>query len=88
MSEVETGHSGGASLVAHGKEPANVGDRGVAGLIPGWGRSPGEGNGSHCSIPACKIPRTEEPGRLQSMESQKSLTLGDSTTGIQAFSSK
>ena len=26
--------------------PANVGDTGDAGLIPGWGRSPGEGNGN------------------------------------------
>ena len=36
---------------------------------PGAGRSPGAGNGTHSSILACawKIPRTEEPGGLQSM---------------------
>ena len=26
--------------------PANAGDIGDVGLIPGWGRSPGEGNGN------------------------------------------
>ena len=31
------------------------------------GRSPGEGNGTHSSILAWRIPWTEEPGRLQSM---------------------
>ena len=52
-----------------GKESAcNAGD---LGLIPGLGRSPGEGNGNHSSILAWRIPRTEEPGRLQSMGSQR-----------------
>ena len=52
-----------------GKESAcNVGD---LGSIPGLGRSPGEGNGNHFSIIAWEIPWTEEPGRLQSMESQR-----------------
>ena len=52
-----------------GKESAcNAGD---LGLIPGSGRSPGEGNGSHSSILAWKIPWTEEPGGLQSMGLQK-----------------
>ena len=46
----------------------NVGD---LGSIPGSGRSPGEGNGNHSSTLAWKIPWTEEPGRLQSMGSQK-----------------
>ena len=44
------------------------------GLIPGLGRSPGEGNATHSSILAWKIPWTEEPGELQSMGSQKSQT--------------
>ena len=48
--------------------PANAGD---ACLIPGSGRSPGEGNASHSSIVAWEIPRTEEPGGLQSMGSQR-----------------
>ena len=47
---------------------ANAGDEG---LIPGWGRSPGEGNGTHSSILAWEIPWTEEPGRLQSMGSER-----------------
>ena len=65
----------------------NVGD---PGLIPGLGRSPGEGSGnplqysykyraltdcatgaSHSSILAWRIPRMEEPGRLQSIGSQR-----------------
>ena len=52
------------------KESAcNVGD---LGLIPGLGRSPGEGNmAHHSSILTWRIPWTEEPGRLQSMGSQR-----------------
>ena len=47
----------------------NAGDQG---LIPGLGRSPGEGNGSTCSsILAWRIPWTEEPGWLQSMGLQR-----------------
>ena len=44
--------------------PANAGDAGDVGAILGAGRSPGEGNGKHSSIPAWEIPWTEEPGRL------------------------
>ena len=53
-----------------GKESAcNVGD---LGSIPRLGRSPGEGKGNtHSSIPAWRIPWTEEPGRVQSMGSQR-----------------
>ena len=52
---------------SHGKESAcNVGE---PGSIPGLRRSPGEGN--HSSILAWRIPWTEEPGRLQSMGSQR-----------------
>ena len=50
-----------------GKESAcEVGD---PGSIPGSERSPGEENGN--SILAWEIPWTEEPGRLQSMGSQR-----------------
>ena len=59
--------------------PANV----DVGLISGLGRSPGEGNGNplHSSILAWEIPWTEEPGGLQSMDSQKSqIRLSDLTT--------
>ena len=49
--------------------PANAGDIGNEGLIPGSGRSPG-GMATHSSILAWRIPWTEEPGGLQSMGSQ------------------
>ena len=45
--------------------PANAGDAGDMGLIPGSGRSPGGGNGTHSNILVWKIPWTEEPGGLQ-----------------------
>ena len=52
-----------------GKESAcNAGD---PGSIPGWGVSPGDGNGNPFHILTWKIPGTEEPGRLQSMGWQK-----------------
>ena len=51
-----------------GKESAwNVGD---LSLIPGSGRSPREGNG-YSSILAWRIPQTEEPGGLQSVDLQR-----------------
>ena len=51
------------------KESAyNVGD---LGSVPGTERSRGEGNGTHSSILVWRIPSTEEPGRLQSMELQR-----------------
>ena len=46
----------------------NAGD---LGLIPGSGRSPGEGMATHSSILAWRIPWTEEPGGLQSMGPQR-----------------
>ena len=64
----------------------NTGDTGDVGSVSGLGRSPGEGNGNHSSIHARRIPLdrgawqprqrsltgwTEEPGRLQSMGSQR-----------------
>ena len=52
-----------------GKESAcNVGD---GGLILGSGRSLEEGMVTHYSILACRIPWTEEPGRVCSMGSQR-----------------
>ena len=41
------------------------------GSITGSGRSPGEGPGSPLHILAWRIPWTEEPGRLQSIGSQR-----------------
>ena len=61
----------GASLMAGsvGKESAcNAGD---LGSIPGLGRSLGKGMATHSSILAWRISWTEEPGRLQSMGSQR-----------------
>ena len=46
----------------------NVGD---PGSIPGLGRSPGEEMAIHSRTIAWKILWTEEPGRLQSMGSQR-----------------
>ena len=43
-------------------------------LITGSGRSPGEETATHSSFLAWEIPWTEEPGGLQSMQSQKSQT--------------
>ena len=52
-----------------GKESAcNTGD---PSLIPGLGRSPGEGMATHSSTVAWRIPWTEEPGGLQSLEFQR-----------------
>ena len=55
-------------MLSDDKETA--GDTRDVGLIPGPGRFLGEEMATCSSIPACKIPRTEEPGRLQSMGSQ------------------
>ena len=44
---------------------------GDLGLIPGWGTSSGEGNGNPLQYSCLEIPWTEEPGRLQSMGSQR-----------------
>ena len=50
---------------------AKAGDPEDTGSIPGPGRSLGEGNATHYSILAGKIPWTEEPGGLQSMGLQR-----------------
>ena len=50
---------------------ASVWNEGEPGSIPGLGRSPGEGNGNPLSTLAWKIPWKEEPGRIQSMGSQR-----------------
>ena len=65
------GFSGGSAVK---NLPANAGDVRDTGSIPGLGRSLGEGKATHSSILAWRIPGTEEPGELQSMESEKSWT--------------
>ena len=49
-------------------------DAGDLGLIPGSVRSSEKEMATHSSILAWRIPRTEEPGRLQSMGSQELYT--------------
>ena len=51
--------------------PANAGDKGDTGSMPGSGRSLEEGMAIHSSILTGKIPRTEEPDGLQSMGLQR-----------------
>ena len=48
--------------------------QGIAGLIPGLGRSPGERMATCSSILAWKVPWTEEPDWKQSMRVAKSWT--------------
>ena len=50
---------------------ANAGDLREMGLIPGSGRSPGKGHGTHSSTIAWRVPGTEEPGGLQSIASRR-----------------
>ena len=50
--------------------PANPGDTRDAGSDPGWGRFPGEGNGTRLQCSCLGIPRTEKPGGLWSMGPQ------------------
>ena len=51
--------------------PANAGDIGDGSSVPGLGRSLEEGTATHLSVVFWRMPWTEEPGRLQSMGSQK-----------------
>ena len=50
---------------------ASVYNAGDLGSVPGSGRSPGEGNGNPLQYYCLENPWTEEPGRLQSMGSQR-----------------
>ena len=72
MSDLATSKGMGFPGVSDGKGSAcNGGD---LGSTPALGRSPGEGNASHSSIIAWKIPWTEKLGRLPSMGGKKSDT--------------
>ena len=52
--------------------PVKAGDTRDTGLIPGLGRSPGEGNGNSLQYSCIwKTPWTEEPNGLQSMGLQR-----------------
>ena len=55
-----------------GKEPpASAGDPSGWGLIPGSGRSPGEGHGNPFQYFAWRIPWIDEPGGLYSPRGRK-----------------
>ena len=64
-------HSGLSWWLSGKGSACKAGAAGDTGLTPGSGRSPVEGKATHSSILAWEIPRTEEPGRLQSMGSQR-----------------
>ena len=51
--------------------PANATDIGVAVLIPGWGRSPGGGNGNPVQYSCLENSMDRGAGRLQSIGSQR-----------------
>ena len=51
--------------------PASAADIGDTGSIPGLRRSPGEGNGNLLQYACLENPMAEEPGRLQSVGSQR-----------------
>ena len=53
--------------------PASAEEARDSGSIPGPGRSPGVGSGSHSSVLAWKILWTEEPGGLYSPRGHKEL---------------
>ena len=50
---------------------ANAGDVRDVGSNPGLGRSPGGGHGNPLQYSFLEIPRTEKPGRLQSIVSHR-----------------
>ena len=51
--------------------PVNEGDIRDVGSVPGLERSPGGGHATHSSILVWRIPWTEEPGGLQSIETHR-----------------
>ena len=53
------------------KDKESASNTGDLGSVPGSRRSPGEGNGNPLQYSCLKIPWTEDPGGLQTMESQR-----------------
>ena len=51
--------------------PANAGGARDVDLIPGLGRSLEKGTTTYSCVLACRVPWTEEPGRLQSTGLQR-----------------
>ena len=60
-----------ATIMVKNPLPTSARDVRDVDLIPESGRSLEEGNGTHPSVLSRKIPWTEEPGRLQSIGSQR-----------------
>ena len=58
-------------LPAGSEVKASAWNAGDPGSIPGSGRSPGEGNGNPLQYSCLENPMEGEPGRLQSMGSQR-----------------
>ena len=52
-------------------QPANAGDTRDAGLMSGTGSPLEEGMATHSSVLSWRIPWAEDPGGLQSIESQR-----------------
>ena len=67
---INKGFPGGSD----GKESACNAD---LGSVPQLGRSPGEGNGYSLQYSCLENPRTEEPGRLQSVVAKSQIQLSD-----------
>ena len=66
-----------------GKESALPGSN--PGLIPGSGRSPAEGHSYPLQYSCLENFMTEEPGRLQSMRSQRISTTEEVTLSVSLF---
>ena len=70
ISPGETHHCHSFKLM-HKESAANAREAGDTAPIPGLGRFPGVRNDYACPILAWRIPWTEEPSGLQSMELQR-----------------
>ena len=60
-----------SQVVLLAKNPLDNAEDKDTGSNSGFGRSPAEGHSNHSSILAGRIPWTEEPERLQSIELQR-----------------
>ena len=70
MSAINKGFPGGTVVK---NLPANAGDAGDTGRIPGWGRSPGGGNGNPLKYSCLESSMDKGIGGLQSTKSQRGI---------------
>ena len=68
---INPGFPGGAEVKNPPANAGDTGDAGIAGSIPGWESPLEEEMATQSSALAWRIPRTEEPGGLQSLGSQR-----------------